>query len=151
MAGQVRYTALLLLMGAQLLNSSHRMQTEHLAMSGALHVSAMINALTALVFVVALLILVPGYSAVGAGFSALIAAIVFSVSGAWALRAQGGPSKSSRALTCVAFVSTCAMIAGAVAPQVWLPALTVLAVCLVVILVAERALFFRIMRSLRRS
>ncbi|MCV3273399.1 lipopolysaccharide biosynthesis protein [Roseobacter sinensis] len=145
------YPALLLLMAAQLLNASYGLQTEHLAMSGHLHVAAVIRGLTTFVFVIALLILVPGYSSVGAGVSALIAAVVFSVSGAWALRWRGGPAVLSVRLTGAAIASTCAMIAGALIPQVWGAALAVLCLCLIATLTAERSLLWRIARDLRPS
>lgn len=141
------YTALLLLMAAQLLNAVFGMQTEHLAMSGHLRIAAFIRAFTTTVFVIALLILVPHYSTLGAGISAMLAALIFGFSGLLALRRYGNFTAFSPAVTGIAAVSMAAMTVGAFVPDLWGFALCVLVVCFVSIVVVERTILLRIIRA----
>lgn len=145
------YSALLILMAAQLLYAGYGMQAVHLAMSGDLHVAAFVRVLTLVAFVVSLFLLVPTYATVGAGLSAVVAACVFSACGAQAMRWRSGPDVPSPILTVVTLTTATAMIVGALFPEAWVFALLVLVSCFIALLFSERDLLVRILRGLLQS
>ena len=143
------YPALLILMAAQVLTAAHSLHTEHLSMSGHLKMAALIRVGTTLVFVLALLVLVPQFSTLGAAISAAIASIVFSVAGSLALTGLGRPRPGKHSILPVAIIAAAAMSVGALVPALWAAALGVLLIATGALVVAERSWLFHVIANLR--
>lgn len=144
------YSALVILMTAQVLTSCFNLHTEHLSMCGNLRLAVAIRVGTTVVFVASLLVLVPFYSTLGAAISSAIAAAVFSVSGALAVRHKSTLNARRPSLVLSTLVCSTAFIVGVLVPTLWTIALGVLACTIIALLLAERKLLTHIVTTLLR-
>lgn len=144
------YSALVILMAAQVLTSCFNLHTEHLSMSGNLRLAVAIRVGTTVVFVASLLVLVPFYSTLGAAISSAIAASVYSIGGALAIRHLGTLNARRPSLVLSALASSAAFIVGVLVPSLWTISLGVLVCTIIALLLAERKLLTHIVTTLLR-
>ncbi|MEM9433959.1 MAG: hypothetical protein AAGA12_08550 [Pseudomonadota bacterium] len=137
------YPALVILMAAQVITALFGVHIEHLSMSGHLNGAIVLRVMTTLLFVVLLVLLVPGFGTTGAASAAVIAAVAYGVSVSVFVNRLKRPSQKLHLVLVIAAISAATMIGASFLPSLWGGGLLVLIFAILTIAFLERSTLIR--------
>ncbi|MEM8630059.1 MAG: hypothetical protein AAGF74_02365 [Pseudomonadota bacterium] len=134
------YGPLLILIAGHLITASLGVQFMHMSMTDNLRISVVLRGLGLAIFIVALVLLVPGYGGIGAGLAYVSASVFMGLTGSIALRLRGGPPTLTPVFSTAAAVAAAGLVATALVPSLWIAGLLALTVAVALVAITERTL-----------